>query len=178
MRKKVSKKSGTKSAINIPPLFDINGDTLKPVDAVNFEKEKELQALIENNLTQFSCRFIDSEFHTGMEHRGRIDTLALSANNHPVIIEYKKQKSSGLIPQIFSYIAWLRYHKGDFEIAARKRLGYNIEVDWRVIHGICFAPSYGERDLQAVKIVNSDIEIELLQYRLGKNNSLGLEKIN
>src|SRR6266571_9082622 len=55
----------------------------------------------------FNCRFVASEFSTGAQHAGRIDTLALSEDNNPVIIEYKKVKSSELINQSILYLAWL-----------------------------------------------------------------------
>ena len=60
------------------PLFQINGAKLSLTRPTNFSQEKEIQALIEKNLeTVFNCRFIASEFSTGSEHAGRIDTLAL-----------------------------------------------------------------------------------------------------
>lgn len=73
------------------PIFDISGDKLSAVEQKNFTLEKDLQALIEKNLeTVFNCRFVASEFSTGAQHAGRIDSLALSEEDNPVIIEYKK----------------------------------------------------------------------------------------
>ena len=64
------------------PLFQIDGAKLLLTRPTNFNQEKEIQALIEKNLeTVFNCRFIASEFSTGSEHAGRIDTLALSEDN-------------------------------------------------------------------------------------------------
>ena len=80
------------------PLFSVTKDKLGPVAQTNFESEKALQHLIETNMEAvFSCRFVASEFPTGAQHSGRIDTLALSEDNNPVIIEYKKVESSDLI---------------------------------------------------------------------------------
>ena len=82
------------------PLFAIEDNKLAAVPQANFLAEKELQHLIESNLeTVFKCRFVASEFSTGAQHAGRIDTLALSEDNNPVIIEYKKVESSELINQ-------------------------------------------------------------------------------
>lgn len=79
------------------PLFEMSGGSLVPVEQTNFEVEKELQALVERNLAAvFNCRFVASEFSTGALHAGRIDSLALSEDNNPVIIEYKKVESSEL----------------------------------------------------------------------------------
>ena len=68
------------------------------------------------------CRLVATEFSTGAQHAGRIDTLALSEDNNPVIIEYKNVESSDLITQSLFYLAWIHDHKGDFEIAAQVAL--------------------------------------------------------
>ena len=73
------------------PLFAVTKTTLSPIDQTNFETEKVLQKLIESNLESvFACRFVATEFATGAQHSGRIDTLALSEDHNPVIIEYKR----------------------------------------------------------------------------------------
>ena len=135
-----------------------------------------MQTLIENNLiTVFNCRFIASEFSTGAIHAGRIDTLALSEDNNPVIIEYKKVESSELITQSLFYLHWIQDHKGDFEIAAQKVLGNNIEIDWSDIRVICIAPNYKKYDLHAVQVMGANIE--LWRYQLFSNQSLYLEEV-
>ena len=158
------------------PIFDISGDTLSAVEQKNFALEKELQTLIEKNLeTVFNCRFVASEFSTGAQHAGRIDSLALSEEDNPVIIEYKKVESSELINQSLFYLHWIQDHKGDFEIAAQKRLGRNIKVDWSDVRVICIAPNYKKYDLHAVQVMGANIE--LWKYRLFSNNSIYLEEI-
>lgn len=88
----------------------MSGNKLDPVEQTNFSIEKELQTLIEKNLeVVFNCRFVASEFSTGALHAGRIDSLALSEENNPVIIEYKKVESSELINQ--SLFIELAYNK-------------------------------------------------------------------
>jgi predicted transport protein len=158
------------------PIFDISGDKLSAVEQKNFELEKDLQALIEKNLeTVFNCRFVASEFSTGAQHAGRIDTLALSEEDNPVIIEYKKVESSELINQSLFYLHWIQDHKGDFEIAVQKRLGNGIKVDWSDIRVICIAPNYKKYDLHAVQVMGANIE--LWKYRLFSNNSIYLEEV-
>jgi hypothetical protein len=64
------------------------------------DAERYLQQLVEADLESiFSCRFVATAFPTGIEHGGRIDTLALSEDNNPLIIEYKRVASSELITQ-------------------------------------------------------------------------------
>lgn len=158
------------------PIFDISGGVLTSVEQKNFALEKELQSLIENNLeTVFNCRFVATEFSTGAQHAGRIDSLALSEEDNPVIIEYKKVESSELINQSLFYLHWIQDHKGDFEIAVQKKLGNTVTVDWSDIRVICIAPNYKKYDLHAVQVMGANIE--LWKYRLFSNNSLYLEEV-
>ena len=158
------------------PIFEISGNKLLPVEQRNFSLEKELQSLIENNLEEvFNCRFVASEFSTGAQHAGRIDSLALSEEDNPVIIEYKKVESSELINQSLFYLHWIQDHKGDFEIAVQKKLGNGTTVDWSAVRVICIAPNYKKYDLHAVQVMGANIE--LWKYRLFTNNSLYLEEV-
>lgn len=158
------------------PLYQLNKNALKHVDQTNFKTEKSLQGLIESSLPSvFRCRFVASEFPTGSVHGGRIDTLALSEDDNPVIIEYKKVPSSELVTQSLYYLAWIHDHKGDFELAARKTLGLKTQVDWGDVRVICLAPSYKKFDLHAVQVMGASIE--LWTYRLFSNDTLYLEEI-
>lgn len=158
------------------PIFDISGTKLTSVEQKNFALEKDLQTLIENNLeTVFNCKLVASEFSTGAQHAGRIDTLALSEEDNPVIIEYKKVESSDLINQSLFYLHWIQDHKGDFEIAVQKQLGKNIKVDWSDVRVICIAPNYRKYDLHAVQVMGANIE--LWKYRLFSNASIYLEEV-
>ncbi len=158
------------------PLFEISGDRLLTVEQTNFTAEKKLQGLIENNLSAvFNCRLVASEFSTGALHAGRIDSLALSEDNNPVIIEYKKIESSELINQSLFYLHWIQDHKGDFEIAVQRALGNAEEVDWSDVRVICIAPNYKKYDLHAVQVMGANIE--LWKYRLFKNGLVYLEEV-
>lgn len=158
------------------PIFEINNGQLSPIEQTDFTSEKILQGLIEKNLEPvFNCRFVASEFPTGQQHAGRIDSLAISEDNNPVIIEYKKVESSELINQSLFYLSWLHDHRGDFEIAVQKKLGNNVEIDWSDIRVICIAPNYKRYDLHAVQLMG--INIELWKYRLFKNSTLYLEQV-
>lgn len=158
------------------PLFEITSNQLRAVEQSNFALEKELQNLIEKNLgAVFNCRLVATELSTGAQHAGRIDTLALSEDNNPVIIEYKKVESSELITQSLYYLHWIQDHKGDFEIAVQRALENNIEVDWSDIRVICIAPNYRKFDLHAVQVMGANIE--LWKYRLFKNQTIYFEEV-
>nr|WP_228127154.1 DUF5655 domain-containing protein [Psychrobacter lutiphocae] len=162
--------------MNNVPIFNISGNKLVAVEQTNFDYEKQLQSLIENNLeTVFNCRFVATEFSTGTLHAGRIDTLALSEEDNPVIIEYKKVESSELINQSLFYLHWIQDHKGDFEIAVQKQLGKSVKVDWSDVRVICIAPNYKKYDMHAVQVMGANIE--LWKYRLFSNDSIYFEEV-
>jgi predicted transport protein len=159
------------------PLFQRSNEKLTLIKPAKFTNEKELQNLIERNLDViFNCRLVASEYSTGPVHGGRIDSLALSEENNPVIIEYKVIESSQLINQSLYYLSWINDHRGDFEIAVQKAFPKeNIQVDWSSIRVICIAPEYKKYDLHAVKMMGSNIE--LWQYRYFSNGSLFFEEV-
>ncbi len=157
------------------PLFHLDDQKLTIVKQRKFLKEKDLQHLIEKNLDIiFNCKFVASEFFTGQVHSGRIDTLALSEDNNPVIIEYKVVESSDLINQSLYYLSWIKDHKGDFKVACSKTLG-NVEVDWSDVRVICIAPGYKKYDLHAVQVMGANIE--LWEYHLYEDGSFILEEV-
>ena len=158
------------------PLFNIKNEKVSNLKLENFKNEKILQALVEKNLLVFfNCRFVATEFSTGVVHGGRIDTLALSEDNNLVIIEYKTTASSDLLNQSLFYLSWMMDHKGDFEIVARKALGNNVEIDFSDIRVICIAPDYKKYDLHAAKSMGANIE--LWSYKLFENGYLIMDEI-
>ncbi len=158
------------------PLFNIKNQSLLPIRKSNFQLEKDLQTLIQKNLeTVFNCQLVASEFSTGQNHAGRIDTLALSEECNPVIIEYKKVESSELINQGLFYLQWIYDHKGDFEIAAQKSIGSDVKIDWSDVRVICIAPNFRKYDMHAVQVMGANIE--LWSYRLFENSTLYLEEV-
>ena len=158
------------------PLFSVSKRRLTSVEQTNFSNEKALQNLIEANIeTVFNCRLVASEFPTGPQHAGRIDTLALSEDNNPVIIEYKKSESSELINQSLFYLHWIFDHRGDFEISTQKAIGPDVKVDWTGVRVICIAPNYKKYDLHAVQVMGANLE--LWTYRLFKNDFIYLEEV-
>lgn len=157
------------------PTFQITNKRLSTVKRSDFKSEKELQNLIEENLEEvFGCRFVATEFVTGALHGGRIDSLALSEDGNPVIIEYKKSEDSKLINQALFYLDWIKDHKGDFELAVQSQLG-KVPINWEQIRVICIAPSYDRYSLHAVK--HMGVGLELWKYNRFANDTLELEEI-
>ncbi len=157
-------------------IFEIKDKRVNRIKPTEFKLEKDLQNLIEKNLeTFFNCRFVATEFSTGNVHSGRIDTLAISEDNNPVIIEYKKVASSDLINQSLFYLHWITDHKGDFQVAVNNSLKDKIEVDWSDIRVICIAPEFKKYDLHAVQVMGANIE--LWQYKIYENGIISIDEI-
>jgi predicted transport protein len=157
-------------------IFEIDRGKAKRIRLSEFKRERDLQRLVEENIEEiFNCRLIATEFSTGNIHSGRIDTLAISEDSNPVIIEYKKVASSDLINQSLYYLHWIKDHKGDFQIAANLALQKQVDVDWSDIRVICLAPEYRKYDLHAVQVMGANIE--LWQYKLYENGILNIEEV-
>ncbi|MCK4406705.1 MAG: hypothetical protein KAV44_03420 [Bacteroidales bacterium] len=157
-------------------IFEIKDNKVNRIKPTDFSIEKDLQNLVEQNLEIFfNCRFIATEFSTGSIHSGRIDTLAISEDNNPVIIEYKKVASSELINQSLYYLHWITDHKGDFQVAVNKSLNENIKIDWSEIRVICIAPEFKKYDLHAVQMMGSNIE--LWQYKIFENGIISIDEV-
>ena len=74
-------------------LFRLQSSAIAEIGGTSAPLEKSLQTLIERNLETFlGVRFIASEFSTGPDHGGRMDTLGLDENGCPVIIAYSEGK--------------------------------------------------------------------------------------
>jgi predicted transport protein len=158
------------------PLFALTKTALRAIPQKPFPSEKMLQRLIESNLdTVFKSRMVATEYSTGTQHAGRIDTLALSEDNNPVIIEYKNAESSDLINQSLFYLAWIQDHKGDFQVAAQQALGDKTPVDWSAVRVICITPNYRKYDLHAARVMGA--AVELWTYRLFENDVIYLEEV-
>lgn len=155
------------------PIFQTENNKIRQLKTSNFRNEKELQALVENNLEEiFGVRFIASELSTGEKHGGRIDTLGLDENNSPVIIEYKWGEKNNVINQGLFYLDWLVDHKGDFQILTEKKLK-KIKIDWSQPRLILIASAFNKYDKYAINRMSENIE--LWTYTLYEN---GIFEVN
>lgn len=104
-------------------LFQPQGDDVTEFNGSAVKIEKSLQEQIERNLDTCLCvRLLATEYSTGVNHSGRIDTLGIVENGSPVIIEYKRSMNKNVINQGLFYLDWLMDHKAEFELLALKSL--------------------------------------------------------
>ncbi len=86
-------------------LFRLSGNQPCEIAGVSAPLEKSLQMLIEHHLETFlGVRFLATEYSTGKDHNGRMDTLAIDENGSPVIIEYKRASNENVINQGLYYL--------------------------------------------------------------------------
>ncbi len=141
--------------------------------------EKSLQALIENHMEVFfGITFLASEYSTGKNHGGRIDSLGLDENYCPVILEYKRSVSENVINQGLFYLDWLMDHKAEFKLLVAGKLGWEAaeNIDWSGTRLICIAGDFTKYDEYAVKQINRNIE--LIRYRKYGNELILFELMN
>lgn len=160
-------------------LFSITSNGAHEIDGHAASTEKRLQQLIERHSEVFlAVRFLASEYYTGKEHSGRIDSLGIDENGCPVIIEYKRHSNENVINQGLFYLDWLLDHRAEFELLVMKTLGTEAaaSIEWAAPRLLCIAGDFTRYDEYAVKQINRNIE--LLRYRYYGDDLLLLELVN
>lgn len=146
-------------------LFRI-GNGAKELQGSSAAIEKSLQTLIETNMEVFfGISFLASEYSTGKNHGGRIDSLGLDENHCPVILEYKRSVDENVISQGLFYLDWLMDHRAEFKFLVMDKLGTQAadKIDWSGPRLVCIAGDFTKYDEHAVKQINRNIE--LIRYR-------------
>ncbi|WP_316980121.1 DUF5655 domain-containing protein [Shumkonia mesophila] len=160
-------------------LFRVDTNEVIELEGASVALEKSLQSIIERNLEVFlGVRFLASEFSTGAEHGGRMDTLGIDENGCPVIIEYKRSTNENVVNQGLYYLDWLMSHKRDFEWLVMEKFGRDVAqaVEWSAPRLICIAGDFTKYDEHAVKQMNRNIE--LIRYRRYGDGLLLLDLVN
>jgi len=141
--------------------------------------EKSIQTLIENNMEAFfGITFLASEYSTGKNHGGRIDSLGIDENYCPVILEYKRALNENVINQGLFYLDWLMDHKAEFKLLVMEKLGKDIadKIEWSMPRLLCIAGDFTKFDEYAVKQINRNIE--LIRYKKYEDDLILFELVN
>ena len=160
-------------------LFEIRSDKVTEIQGTSAKVEKSLQTLIETHLEAFlGVRFLATEFSTGKDHGGRMDTLGIDENRCPVIIEYKRATNQNVINQGLFYLDWLMDHKKDFEWLVLNTYGKEVadNVEWLAPRLLCVAGDFTKFDEHAVNQMNRNIE--LIRYRKYGEDLILFELVN
>lgn len=156
---------------------DVDGKAIELI-GTTVTLERHLQTFIERNMDDLlGVRFLASEYHTGAQHAGRIDSLGLDEDFSPVIVEYKRARGEGILTQGLYYLAWLRDHKPEFEALVAKKLGANAaaRVDWSSPRLICIAGDFTRYDAHAVREIGR--RVDLVRYTRFGDGILALESL-
>ncbi|QGF22443.1 DUF5655 domain-containing protein [Raineyella fluvialis] len=143
-------------------LFRISDGVAQELPGTAVALERSLQRVIERSMeTIFGCRFLASEYSTGVRHGGRIDSLGLDENNSPVIFEYKRATNENVINQGLFYLDWLVDHRAEFQLLVMNRLGRDAAeaIDWRNPRLICVASGFTRYDEYAIQQMRRSIEL-------------------
>ncbi|MBF2761330.1 MAG: hypothetical protein ISN28_13905 [Ectothiorhodospiraceae bacterium AqS1] len=161
-------------------LFKNSGNILMPIDRNSFDREKEIQSIVEANMeTLFEIDLVRSEFSVaGL----RLDSLAFdSENNSFVIVEYKRGNSWSVIDQGYAYLNAIKSNPGDFLTEYNEKVGKGkgmekSEIDWNASRVIFVAPSFNKYQKRCI---NRDTPVELWEIKRfndGSNELISLEK--
>ena len=159
-------------------LFRIKNG-VKELVGTSAAMEKSLQILIENNMEKFfGIKFLASEYSTGKNHGGRIDSLGIDENYCPVILEYKRALNENVINQGLFYLDWLMDHKAEFKLLVMEKLGKDIadKIEWSMPRLLCIAGDFTKFDEYAVKQINRNIE--LIRYKKYEDDLILFELVN
>ena len=157
-------------------LFNIKGNVTE-IQSGTVNLEKELQTVIENNMTTFfGVTFLATEYST--TDGGRMDSIGIDENHCPVIFEYKRSIKDNVINQGLFYLNWLLDHKDSFKVLVIEKLGLDAarEIDWTMPRVVCVANDFTKYDESAIKQMNRNIS--LIRYRKFGDEMLMFEHIN
>lgn len=157
-------------------IYTIKNQTVTPVKSFPFKKEKDIQALIENNVDEiFGLEFVSTEFTIG---EFRIDSLCYNKeSNSFVIIEYKKGSSYSVIDQGYSYMSKMLNNKSDFILEYNERKNQSLkrdEVDWSQSKVIFVAPSFNTYQKNSINF--KDVPFELWEIQRFNNDTIALNQ--
>lgn len=157
-------------------LFNIKGN-VEEYQSGNITLEKELQTVIEDNMTTFfGVTFLASEYRT--TDGGRMDSIGIDENHCPVIFEYKRSVKENVINQGLFYLNWLLDHKDSFKVLVIEKLGLKASdnIDWTMPRVVCIAGDFTRYDESAIKQMNRNIS--LIRYKKFGDDLLMFEQIN
>ncbi|HDR1924512.1 hypothetical protein GV127_10385 [Pasteurella multocida] len=155
-------------------IFHKNKNNLVNLKEVPFKLERDIQRLVENNLTQATgLLLVKSEFSVQNQ---RIDTLAFDTENNAfVIIEYKRSHNYSVFDQGISYLNTLLKHKADFVLEYNEQLTKTLrkdKVDWSQSKVVFVAPAFNQTQKQAIDF--KDLNIELWEIKQFENDIIVL----
>lgn len=162
-------------------LFKNTASKLDSIKEIPFQLEKNIQHLFENNLMQImGLEMVKSEFTIKNK---RIDTLGFDIQTKSfVIIEYKRDKSSSVVDQGFTYLNLMLQNKADFILEYNEGLKKNLkrdDIDWSQTRVAFVSQGFTENQREATNFKDIAIELwEIKQYEGGVVSINQIKKSN
>lgn len=156
------------------PIFKISGNKLNEIEEKNFDLEKDLHRLTEENLDKiFGFEFVAGALNKQLSIQNNVfDTLAFDPESKAfVVIEYKRDRNVSVIDQGYNYLALMLNNKAEFILEYNERTGRNLkrgDVDWSQSKIIFVAPSFTPHQKGAIAFKDLPIELwEVTPYKDG-----------
>lgn len=158
-------------------LFHNRNQHLLPIKENPFNLERDIQSLIETNLSiLFNLQFVASEFQL---NNLRIDTLAFDPDTKSfVIIEYKRKRNFSVIDQGYAYLSLMLNNKADFILEFNENQKKSLRrgnVDWSQSKVIFIAPSFTRHQTEAINF--KDLPIELWEVKRYSSDIIHFQQI-
>ena len=158
-------------------IYTINGEQLTEIKEKPFGLERELQRLFERHLTLITgLQMVKSEFTIKNK---RIDTLAFDEQTKAFsIIEYKRQRHSGVADQGMAYLNLMLENKSEFIMEYNESLQKNLkrsDIDWSQSRVVFVSTSFTENQIQATNF--KDFGIELWEVKQFENGTVSIKPI-
>lgn len=157
--------------------FRIENELLTLIKENPFKLEREIQNLVEKNLTTLmGLEFIRTEFSI---NSFRIDSLAFDSEKKSfVIIEYKRDRNFSVIDQGYAYLSLMLNNKADFILEYNESKAESLkrsDVDWSQSKVVFISPSFTVYQKEAINF--KDLPIELWEIKRFYNNTLFFDQI-
>ena len=157
-------------------LYKIVNNKLQAVDSLDFQLEREIQALVEENVSElFGLQFVSSEFAVS---DFRLDSLCFDEeNNSFVVIEYKRGSNYSVIDQGYSYLSIMLNNKADFILEYNERMSAQLkrsDVNWSGSRVIFISPAFNQYQKNSVNF--KDVPFELWEIKRFQGNLLTFEQ--
>ena len=153
-------------------LFSLQNKKVNAVCVKPFKLEKEIQQIVEDNLSDFfSLQLVKSEFSL---KNFRIDSLGYDKeNNSFVILEYKRDKNYSVIDQGYTYLSLMLNNKSDFILEYNESCNGSLkrtDVDWSQSRVIFISPQFSDYQTNAVNF--KDVPFELWEIKRFENGMI------
>ena len=159
-------------------LFWIDEKKMEELRMEDIALNEEQKNLIEQNIsTMFGLRLITGDYQMSDSHALAIDTLALDANDHPVIIYYRRPYVTDTVNRGLSAMAWLHSHHSEFQLLVMHHLGQEAanRIQWLQPRLFCLSDEYTKYELNAAALTR--ISTELIRYCFYGENLLLIERL-